>query len=41
MGVLGIKAENLYGSVRHTLEAAEDHLGLDGNRLVSARDLAL
>ena len=31
VGVLGIKSENLDGIVRHTLEAAENHLGLEGD----------
>ena len=34
VGELGVKAEDLDGVVRHALEAAENHLGLDGNNLV-------
>ena len=43
VGVLGIKAENLDGVVRHTLEAAKNHLGLEGDQglLILARELAL
>jgi hypothetical protein len=39
---LGIKSEDLDGIVRHALEAAKNHLGLDGNNLVGrTRKLAL
>ena len=41
MGILGIKSENLHCGIGEPLEAAENHLGLERNRLVAAEQLAL
>lgn len=41
MGVLRIKAENLHCGIGEPLEASENHLGLERNRLIAAEQLAL